>query len=592
MLAPPSWRGFISPGAVRGLSVNKYEQLSAERKKLQAVGEVPDWYTTAGYQLFTEKYTLPGQSLKDRYEQVAVTAGYLADEMYYDLRPEGFSSWVEVFWDMMWKGWLSPSTPVLSNLGLDRGMPVSCSGGVVDDSIAGFYKSRLETALLTKNGFGTSAYMGDIRPRGSAISKGGQASGALPVIKGFVQDMSDVSQGTTRRGSWAGYLEIDHADFDEVADHLINNPDNFNMGWIISDDFLKRLDVGDSDAIRRYQKMMKIRTITGKGYLFFIDKVNAQAPAELAKHDLKIRASNLCSEIALPSDKDHTFTCVLSSLNAAKYDEWIDHTYDVVGAATVFLDCVAESFIREGSKIEGLENAVRFTEKSRALGLGVLGFHTYIQMKGWAIDSMSANIFNSLLFKRIQDRAVKASEEMARVAGAPQWCEARRNLTLIAVAPTMSTATICGGVSNGIEPVVANVYNQGSAAGEIERINPVLLGIMKERGVYNEDTIWDMIDHKGSVQHVDWLDDDEKRVFRTAFEIDQFVLLRLASNRQRYIDQGQSLNLFFAAGEDPKYISRVHRAAAEDPRIKALYYMRSQAGVQASKDESCIACEG
>lgn len=572
--------------------VNKYEALSEERKSLQARGEVPDWYTTAGYQLFTEKYTLPDQSLKERYEDIAVAAGHLADEMYPELVPQGFFFWSEVFFDAMWRGWLSPSTPVLTNLGTNRGTPVSCSGGVIEDSIAGFYKGRLETALLTKNGFGTSAYVGGIRPRGAVISTGGHASGALPVIKGFVQDMSDVSQGTTRRGSWAGYIEADHDDFDEVADHLINNPDNFNMGWIISDAFLKRLDSGDADAIRRYQKIMKTRTITGKGYLFFIDKVNAQAPQEMKDRDLRIHASNLCSEIALPSDENHTFTCVLSSLNVAKYDEWIDASYDVVAAATIFLDCVAEAFIRQASEMEGLEKAVRFTEKARALGLGVLGFHTYVQMKGWAMDSMPANTFNNLLFKRIQERALEASKEMARVAGAPEWCEGRRNLTLLAVAPTMSTATICGGVSNGIEPVVANVYNQGSAAGEIERINPVLLSIMKERGVYSEDTIWDMINHQGSVQHVDWLNDDEKRVFRTAFEIDQFVLLRLASNRQRYIDQGQSLNLFFAAGEDPKYISKVHRAAAEDPRIKALYYMRSQAGVQASKDESCIACEG
>jgi ribonucleoside-diphosphate reductase alpha chain len=572
--------------------VNKYETLSEERKSLQARGEVPEWYTTAGYQLFTEKYTLPGQSLKDRYEDIAVTAGCLADEMYFKLKPEGFYSWSEVFFDMIWKGWLSPSTPVLANLGTDRGMPVSCSGGVVEDSVAGFYKSRLETALLTKNGFGTSAYMGEIRPRGSAISRGGQASGTVPVIKGFVQDMSDVSQGSTRRGSWAGYIEVEHEDFDEIIDHLNSSPDNFNMGWNITDNFLKKLNAGDKEAIRRYQKIMKTRTVTGKGYLYFVDKANALAPIEMAEHGLKIHASNLCSEIALPSDKDHTFTCVLSSLNAAKYDEWIDADFDVVAASTVFLDCVAEAFMRQARNVEGLEKAVRFTEKSRALGLGVLGFHTYVQSHGWAMDSMPANTFNNLLFSRIQKRALEASQEMGRVAGTPEWCEGRRNLTLLAVAPTMSTATICGGVSNGIEPVVANVYNQGSAAGEIERINPVLLDIMKERDVYSEDTIWDMINHQGSIQHVGWLSDNEKRVFRTAFEIDQFVLLRLASNRQRYIDQGQSLNLFFAADEDPKYISKVTRAAAEDPRIKALYYQRSQAGVQASKDESCIACEG
>lgn len=567
--------------------VSKYEQLSEERKKLQAIGLVPEWYTTAGYQLFTEKYTLPGQSLFERYDQIAMYAGDIADELY--PREDG-GSWGHEFFDVIWKGWLSPATPVLTNLGTTRGTPVSCSGTVVPDSISGFYKSRYETAMLTKYGFGTSAYMGGIRPRGSDISVGGKASGTLPVIRGFVQDMGDVSQGNTRRGAWAGYLEIDHEDFNEVADYLYNNPDNFNMGWIVSDAFLERLNNGDRDAISRYQKVMKTRTVTGKGYMFFRDKVNRLAPEEFAQHGLTVHASNLCSEIALPSDENHTFTCVLSSMNAAKYDEWKDT--DAVQTAVVFLDVVAEAFIRQAREIEGMEKAVRFTEKSRALGLGVLGFHTYLQMQGLALDDLRATYVNATLFKGVREEALKASEWMATKQGSPEWVNGRRNLTLMAVAPNMSTATICGGVSQGIEPVVANVYNQGSQAGEVERINPVLLDLMKARNVYSEKTIWDLIDNKGSVQHVDWLNEDEKRVFRTAFEVDQKVLIRLASQRQRWIDQGQSLNLFFAAGEDPKYISQVHRAAAEDPYIKALYYMRSQAGVQASKGDDCLACEG
>lgn len=567
--------------------VSKYEQLSAERKHLQANGLVPDWYTTAGYQLFMEKYTLPGQSLQDRYLQIAHFAGDIADELY---PREDDTPWGNKFFEAIWKGWLSPATPVLTNLGLSRGTPVSCSGLPVDDSISGFYKARYETAMLTKYGFGTSAYMGNVRGRGSDISVGGKASGVLPVIRGFVQDMSDVSQGNTRRGAWAGYLEVDHPDFNEVIDYLYNNPDNFNMGWIITDAFMARLNDGDKDAISRYKKIMKTRTVTGKGYMFFRDKVNRMAPAEVAENGLRIHASNLCSEIALPSDENHTFTCVLSSMNAALYDEWKDT--DAVFTATVFLDCVAEAFIRQARNIEGMEKAVRFTEKSRALGLGLLGFHTYVQTQGWALDDLRVSYFNATLFRGMRDEALKASEWMAKKQNAPEWVNGRRNLTLMAVAPNMSTATICGGVSQGIEPVVANVYNQGSQAGEVERINPVLLDIMKERGVYNQTTIWSIIDNRGSVQHVNWLNDDEKRVFRTAFEVDQMVLIRLASQRQIWIDQGQSLNLFFAAEEDPKYISQVHRAAAEDPNIKALYYMRSQAGVQASKGEDCLACEG
>lgn len=566
---------------------SKYEQLSAERKALQAAGEIPDFYTTAGYQLFMGKYTLPGQTLKQRYQQIADASGEIAEELY----PTVDDPWSDRFFDVMWKGWLSPSTPVLANMGADRGLPVSCSGGVVDDSIYGFFESRLEAAMLTKHGFGTSAYMGGIRPRGSEISVGGKASGVLPVIRGFVQDMSDVSQGSVRRGAWAGYLEIDHGDFYELCDYLYNNPDSLNVGWIVSDAFLERLDNGDQEAVNRYKKVMKTRSVTGRGYLFFKDKANRLAPKEFTHHGLTIEASNLCSEIFLPSDVDNTFTCVLSSMNAAKYDEW--HYTDAVFVSTVFLDVVAETFIRKGRLIRGLEKAVRFTEKSRALGLGVLGFHTYAQQQGWTMGELKTHLFNTELFTHIRLEAEESSRFMATRQKEPEWCEGsgRRNLTLLAVAPNMSTAVICGGVSQGIEPIVANVYVQGSQGGEIIRLNPVLWDIMKERGVYNTKTMWSIINDNGSVKNVTWLSDGEKEVFRTAFEINQMDLLRLASQRQRQIDQGQSLNLFFAADEDPKYISKVHRAAAEDPYIKALYYMRSQAGVQASKGE-CTACEG
>lgn len=566
-----------------------YKKLSEERKRLQAAGEVPEWYTTGGYQMFMEKYTLPGQTLKERYWQVAETAGKLAEEMYGPTYPD--TTWTEQFFHVMWNGWLSPSTPVLANLGTGRGMPVSCSGLVVGDSIHGFYSSRHETAMLTKHGFGTSAYMGGIRSRGSEISTGGKASGSLPVFLGFVQDMRDVSQGNVRRGSWAGYIEVDHGDFHEVADHLLNNPDDFNVGWIIPNSFIERLNNKDKDAIQRYQKIMKIRKITGKGYMYFIDKVNAQNPDMYKDKDMLVKASNLCSEIALFSDEDHTFTCVLSSMNLRFYDEWKDT--NAVSLAIVFLDCVAEAFIRQARDIPGFERAIRFTEKSRALGLGTMGFHTYLQDRMIAIESMQAHAINNEIYSRLRKDAEEASEWMAKVAGEPEWCKGynRRNTHLLAVAPNMSTALICGGVSQGIEPVVANVFNQNTAAGEIQRINPSLLKVMKERGVYNKETINKLIDARGSILGVDWLTDDEKLVFRTAFEVDQMALLRLASARQKYIDQGQSLNLFFAAEEDPKYISQIHRAAAEDPNIKALYYMRSQAGVQAAKDE-CIACEG
>lgn len=569
--------------------VNKLEQMSAERKTLQEKGEVPSWYTTSGYVMFMDKYVSPGKTLKDRYQEIADSAGNLAAEMYGEECGEG--SWSQRFFDVMWRGWLSPSTPVLINMGTDRGTPVSCSGGCVTDSIDGFYTARHETAILTKNGFGTSAYLGAIRPRGSGISVGGSALGVMPVLKGFVQDMNDVSQGSHRRGAWAGYLPVEHGDFNEVADYLLSQPDQLNFGWLISDEFLEKLNSGDKDAIAKYQKILKIRKTNGKGYMVFIDKMNRLAPKEFAENGLTIKASNLCSEVALPSDSEHSYTCVLSSLNAAHYDDW--KATDLIFVATVFLDCVAESFIRIARGKRGLTNTVRFTQKARALGLGLMGFHTYVQKQRWAWDDLKTAYFNQELFELMRDESLKASEYMASVAGSPEWCKGsgRRNLTLLAVAPNMSTALICGGVSQGIEPVVANVWNQGSQSGEMERINPVLLDIMKERGVYTPSTIQEIINDNGSVGQVSWLSDQEKRVFRTAFEIDQEVILRLASQRQKFIDQGQSLNLFFAADADPKYLSKIHRMAAEDPYIKALYYCRSQAGVRASTGEECVACE-
>lgn len=552
-----------------------YEKFAEERKALQAKGEVPSWYTTGGYQMFMLKYAEPGQSLLDRYQKIAHTAGDIATELYGDKR------WGERFFDLIWKGWLSPSTPVLANLGTTRGLPVSCTGNYVDDSIYGFYSSRLESAVLTKHGFGTSSWLGDIRPRGSKFSDNGKAAGPMPVIKGFVQDMDDTSQGSTRRGAWAGYIGADHADFDEIVTYLRNNPDGLNIGWNITDAFIDKLKAGDQEAVRRYKAILKTRAITGKGYMFFVDKVNRQNPSSYAENGLSVKASNLCIEIALHSDADHSFTCVLSSMNLAHYDKW--KNTDAVHEATVFLDCVAEAFIRAAKNIKGTENAVRFTEKSRALGLGVMGYHTYLQEHMMPFDSEEAYEFNKTAFSNIRNAAEVSSIRMGAAAGIPEWGNYKRNTHLMAIAPTMSTALLVGGVSQGIEPIVANAWNQSSAAGEIFRVNPTLLKIMKDRGVYSNDVIDHIIDNNGSVQDVDWLTDHEKDVFKTAYEIDQKHVVQQASDRQQFIDQGQSLNLFFDAKESPAKISDIHKQAMLDPYVKSLYYFRSKAGVQASK---------
>ena len=559
-----------------------YERLSKERKQLQESGDLPKWVVTAGWQLLKEKYLYQTTSLRDTFHRVARAAAVHTDD------PDG---WSERFFDLMWKGWLAPSTPVLSNMGTIKGMPVSCSGGYIEDSIDGFYSAYHQAAILTKHGFGTSGYLGDVRHRGCPISTGGKASGTLPVIKCFAQTMRDVAQGTSRRGAWAGYLPIEHEDFSEVIDYLEHHPDDLNLGWNISDRFIERLNSGDKDAVARYQRALKVKAVTGKGYFFFVDKVNRLSPVCYRDRNLKVAASNLCTEITLFSDPAHTFTCVLSSLNLAKYDEWKDT--DAVFVATVFLDCVASEFCRLARGIKSLEGAVRFTERSRALGLGALGFHTYLQQRMVPFESFEAHLLNLEIFKYIREESERATRAMAEWWGESEWCTGygRRNSHTIAVAPNTQSALVCGGVSQGIEPIVANLYTQSTAAGELSRINPTFLEVARQRGKFNAELVSELVGSDGSVQHLSWLTDHEKLVFKTAYEIDQRAILRLASARQQYIDQAQSINLFFDADEDEAYISEIHKEAFLDPNIKSLYYMRTKAGVKASKGE-CLACEG
>lgn len=562
--------------------VSIYDKLSQERKELQAQGHVPEWFTTGGWQLFKEKYLHEAVGLKDTFMRIAKTAAKHTDN------PD---SWAARFFDIMWRGWLAPSTPVLSNMGTIKGMPVSCSGQYIHDSINGFYEAYHETAMLTKNGFGTSGYLGDIRPRGSSIRTGGKASGILPIVKHFVQDMRDVAQGTSRRGAWAGYLPIEHGDFWELIDYIENFPDDLNIGWNVSDNFLQMLESGNAEAIKRYQRIMKVRAITGKGYLFKVDETNRHNPPMYKDLGLSVKASNLCTEITLHSDEDHTFTCVLSSMNLSKYDEW--KSTDAAYVATVFLDCVASEFMALAEGVHGFENSVRFTDTSRALGLGALGFHTYLQSKMVALESFEAHMLNIEIFQHLHEEATRATKWMASNWGEPEWCKGYgvRNTHLIAVAPNTSSALICGGVSQGIEPVVANLYNQPTAAGEIYRVNPIFLELAKKRVGWNDEIVKRLIDSEGSVQGEDWLTDEEKAVFKTAYEIDQKALVRLAAARQPYICQAQSLNLFFDADEDEAYISEVHKEALLNPNIKSLYYLRTKAGVSASTGE-CIACHG
>lgn len=561
-----------------------YDKLGQERKKMQAEGSLPEFYSTGGWQMFKQKYLYEAETFKEQIERIANTAAKHAHRLYgseYD--------WAKEFYALFWNGHLSASTPVLANMGTNRGFPVSCSGGYVQDSIDGFYSARHEAAMLTKKGFGTSGYLGDIRPRGSEISSGGKASGILPVIKGFVQDMRDVAQGTARRGAWAGYLEPTHGDFHEVLNFLEQNPDDVNIGWVLDDEFKAMLDGGDPEAHERWQALCKAKMITGKGYLFFKDKANRARPEWYKDRGLDIKASNLCSEIMLHSGPDYTYTCVLSSMNVSRWHEWKNSK--AVFFATIFLDCVAEEFIQQAEGVPGMAKATAFTKNGRALGLGQCGFHTLCQQDMIPFESLEAYMLNMQVAKHIYEQSLEASKYMATLAGEPEWCKGTglRNTHRIAIAPTKSTALLMGGISEGINPDPAMTFVQPTAAGEIDRVNPTLLKLMKVKGVYDKKHIQELVDAQGSVQGVDWLTDDEKKVFKTAFEMDMKTILRMASARQRFIDQGQSLNLFFSADEEESYISECLQEAWEDPYILAVYYIYTQAGVAASKD-NCEAC--
>lgn len=576
---------------------NKYERLSHMRKQLQADGLAPEWMSTASYQLLTgQDYLDTAETPRDMYLRIAKRAAELTE---FDIPTYfGYNTWFGAFFDIMWKGWLSPSTPILTNMGNSRGHPIACSGTYLGDSIVSFYEARKEIAQLTQRGYGTSWCLDPVRPRGSKISKGGEANGIIQPASGVVQDMKDISQGT-RRGNVGQYLNPLHTDFDELCDQIIADDDGWNIGWNLTDEYndLYRTDKDRADLI--WKKMLKAKMVKGKGYFYFLDKVNRARPKMYVDRGFYVRHSNLCAEIALMSDKDHSFTCVLSSMNVAKYDEW-KNTY-AVQLATIFLDAVMSDMLIKAKDEPGFERIIAFTEKSRAIGLGQLGQSTYFQMQSWPFGNFQSIQFNQMLMKHLDTESLIASKLLAKEVGEPEWMIGykERFSHRLALPPTKSTAIIQGGISEGIGPVYANVYGQDTAGGTVFRINPVLLPIMKDRGQYTEAVMERIAKAQGSVQGESWLTDHEKEVFRTAYEINQETILLMGSHRQRIMSaggggQGQSLNLYFTAEESEEEISRLHHLAYEDEHLQSLYYVHSlnEESTYKVDKSTCSACEG
>lgn len=580
----------------------KVRNFSKERKELQKQGLAPKWLTTQGYQLLATKYLNEGsKSPADQYRRIAKTlAQYVGDnypEWWNEIEYWKGKSWEDAFYSILWDGYLSPSTPVLSNTGTNLGQSVSCSGTYVGDSVYDFYESRLQNALLSKEGFGTSTYLGDIRPRGSAM-KGGEASGAQPVAEMFVDDSKKISQGSTRRGATAWYYPIDGGDFNELVHYLETDTDGNNGGWCLTDEFKERLESGDKDAINRWGQMLTCKTSVGSGYQFFVDKAKRQRPQAYINNNLDVKASQLCTEITLFSDQQHTYTCVLGSENLRL---WFSRPPMLSFVNTVFLDCVCEDFIQKAKDLKGIEKAIRFTEKGRALGLGSMAFHTLLLDNKIVYGSMESKLLNHEIYATVQDEATQASQWLATVFGEPEWCKGTgmRNTHLTAIAPNKSTALILGGVSEGINPQPAFVFTQSTPSGEVVRIDPSFLELLKEKGLYvSEDDLEtkkllsDISGHKGSIQHRPEFTADEKAVFRTAFEINMYDHIDLVDYRQKFVCQAQSCNLFIAnaTGKD---ISKIYFYAYAKPNIVSLYYHTGlrDASIKTSFEPICSSCE-
>jgi ribonucleoside-diphosphate reductase alpha chain len=562
-------------------TIKMFENLSAERKQLQALGHLPHWYTTQGWQAFKAKYAVPGEdALLGRHRVIAKT---LARHM-----KGREAEWEAKFFNELWDGILSPASPALANTGTTRGMMVSCSGQVIGDNVDDFYTSLRETALLSKHAFGTSADFSAIRPRGSKFNGNGKANGAVEVIEDFFTCAAKISQGGNRRGSIGAYLDIEHPDWDEAADGLLASSNGKNYGWIVRDSFVEALVKGEPEAERKFQKALYIKLVTGKGYWFFVDKANRHRPQMYKDLGLDIKASNLCTEIMLHSSEEYTYSCILSSLNLVHWDK-IKNS-DSAFIAAVFLDCLCSEFIETSKGVTGLEKVRTFTEKGRAVGLGIMGFHTYLQGKDIPYVGLEAQFLSMEIAEHLAKESLRASQWLAQEYGEPEWCKGYgvRNTHRTAYAPTKTTSLLMGGVSESWFPDPGMVYDAGSTVGELRRITPVIYETMKAKGVYNEDTITDLINHLGSVQHVDWLTDEEKLVFLNAFEMDQRILLRHHVQRQRHTCQGQSLNFYVSEEGSEDLIAELMTLVFTHPDCLSQYYIYSRSGVVV-KDE-CIAC--
>lgn len=546
--------------------------MSDEITKLKLEDEIPEFMTEESYRTLLNGYLLPNETPKGMYQRISKRASEVLK------KPE----LKDKFFNMFWNNWVGPASPICANMGTNRGFPISCFSSYCPDSIDGIMTTMHELAMMSKHGGGVAIHYNGVRGRGAEISNNnGVSDGVIPFIK--IQDSTTVgiSQGGTRKGATAAYLPIDHPDIEEFL--KIRKPQgdsnrqclNIHQGVCIPNSFMHKVENGDQQTRKLWLEVLKTRFETGEPYLFFNDIVNDQNPECYKKHDFDVKGSNICTEITLHTDENHSFVCCLSSLNLARWEEWKDT--ETVKLCIWFLDAVMEEFINKATGMPGFEKALNFAIKSRALGLGAMGWHTLLQERGLPLDSFETYSLNAKIFKHIKTEAEKATRELAIEYGEPEWCKGFgiRNTHLMACAPTVSNAMISGNVSPSIEPWTGNAFAKKTAKGTFLHKNTTLEKLLTSINK-NTETVWNSIVlNEGSVQHLEFLTPEQKEVFLTAREISQFVLIKLAAQRQKWIDQGQSINLFFPANVDPKYFHEVHMEAWRTGIIKTLYYCRT-----------------
>ena len=543
------------------------------------------WLNDEARTFLRRGYLLEGTGPEDRVREIAEHAEGL-------LEMDGFA---DRFYEYMARGYYSLASPVWANFGLDRGLPISCFGSYIDDSMEAILNTHAEVGMMTKVGGGTSGYFGDVRPRGASITNNGTSNGTYPFAQLFDKIINVVSQGETRRGHFAGYIDIEHPDVEEWLNIQTEGDAIQTMmyGVVVGDDWMEAMIDGDSDKRALWAKVVESRMNLGIPYILFRGNVQDGRPQVYKDKGYDVHASNLCSEVLLPSGPDESFVCCLSSMNALHYDDWKDT--DAVETLTQFLDAVMQEFIDGAKGMAHMDRAVRFAERHRAIGIGILGWHSYLQSNRIPFESAEASLTGAEIAKTIKERSYAASAELADRFGEPPVLEGygRRNATTMAVAPTKSSSFILGQVSPSIEPIKSNYFVQDRAKMKVTYKNPHLKALLQEKG-RDTDAVWDEIALRdGSVQHLDFLSDEEKDVFKTFSEISQMAIIDQAAGRQKHIDQSQSLNLAIDPGSTPvKDINRLY-VEAWKKGVKSLYY---QHGVNAAQSFSrdllaCKVCE-